>query len=473
MDAEQSAMTNPLLNEAQQNAPIEEQPMLQETSQTPKQTATQQTQTSEPEMLPISPSVYRKSSASINLIVGEEENQGVATNFGTIINVCNNIFGVGLLTLPYAFSKFSLIPGYVLIFLMCALSIYTFVLLARVCSMTNQYNYRDMATALYGKAMGYIVQGIMLCYTFGSCIAHAAVVGDNFIECFKLFFPDIELLQNRAFIVPIMAVVFIFPISMCKTLQGLRFTSVLAVSGVIVCTIAAVIEECLYGKVNETVSYASFSTDTFLAMPVMCVAFASHYNAPRYYMELKNRSIPRFFGLLCASFGIVLFTYYLIGTSGYLQFGSATVGNILNNYDTKSIYATIARLCMGINMVFSYPMAYFSLRTSVHCLFFPHIDMENFWYRLVNSIVLVGTTVALSIVVPSISTIVGFNGALFGGIIIFFFPGLLFLTAKNKQDGNAPIYKSVDKMLSILCMIIGVCVCVGGTYLKVIDLMKN
>lgn len=178
---------------------------------------------------------------------------------------------------------------------MCALSIYTFVLLARVCSMTNQYNYRDMATALYGKAMGYIVQGIMLCYTFGSCIAHAAVVGDNFIECFKLFFPDIELLQNRAFIVPIMAVVFIFPISMCKSmfpvllhhalaLQGLRFTSVLAVSGVIVCTIAAVIEECLYGKVNETVSYASFSTDTFLAMPVMCVAFASHYNAPRYYM---------------------------------------------------------------------------------------------------------------------------------------------------------------------------------------------
>ena len=94
--------------------------IVQETSQTPKQTATQQTQTSEPEsMLPflsqthctlsvvvaISPSAYRKSSASINLIVGEEENQGVATNFGTIINVCNNIFGVGLLTLPYAFSK--------------------------------------------------------------------------------------------------------------------------------------------------------------------------------------------------------------------------------------------------------------------------------------------------------------------------------------------------------------------------------
>lgn len=57
-------------------------------------------------------------------------------------------------------------------------------------------------------------------------------------------------------------------------------------------------------------------------------------------------------------------------------------------------------------------------------------------------------------------------------------------SAKNKQDGNAPIYKSVDKMLSILCMIIGVCmlidlgrpflgVCVGGTYLKVMDLMKN
>ncbi|KAK8803390.1 hypothetical protein WA158_001084 [Blastocystis sp. Blastoise] len=420
----------------------------------------------------IGESIARNSSVSINLIEGAEPADGNATNFGTIINIANNIFGVGLLTLPYAFNKFSLVPGYVIIALMCSLSVYSFVLLAKTCNITRQYNYRDMATMLFGKVMGYVVQGIMLCYTYGSCIAHFVVVGDNFMGAFKSFFPDVEWLQNRAIVVSALALFCIFPISLCKTLEGLKFTSFLAVFCVILCTAVAIVEECLYGKINETVEVLNINSDCVLALPLMCVAFASHYNAPRYYMELKNRSVKHFSWILAVAFGIVLLTYYAIGTAGYFQFGVDTKGNILLNYSSTSIYATIARLGMGINMVFSTPLPFFSVRGSIHSIFFPHKDASSFLYRFISSVLVIGSTVFLSIVVNKIETVVGLNGSLFGGLIIFFFPGLLYLEAKNAID-KTPIYRSFNKIMAIICMVIGICVCIGGTYIKIDALITD
>lgn len=39
--------------------------------------------------------------------------------------------------------------------------------------------------------------------------------------------------------------------------------------------------------------WLQFPMTTFTAIPVITGAFAAHYNAPRYYMELSERSLAR------------------------------------------------------------------------------------------------------------------------------------------------------------------------------------
>ncbi|KAK8791943.1 hypothetical protein WA158_005320 [Blastocystis sp. Blastoise] len=429
------------------------------------------------------------STVSINMIIGEDHYDGNASSLGSIINISNNIFGSGLLTLPYIFRMFSFFPAIIVITCVFFLSLFSFILLAKTCNMTRQYNYRDMCTILFGKAWGYVVQVIMLLYATGSCIAYATVIGDNFVGVFQNFFPDIEFLHTRVYVVCLIILLFIFPISFFKNLNGLKFTSFLALIGVGICISVTIIEECNFGQVNSTVKWFDITASSFSALPMICVAFNTHYNAPRYYYELKDRSIPKLRYILLCSFGIGLLFYIIIGIAGYLQFGVEAQGNILLNYDIYSIFATLGRLGMGICIVFSYPLAYMSVRNSLHILVFPNVNEESILYRLLCSVFIISITVFLSLVIGNIETIVGFNGSLFGGIIVFVIPGFLYIDfffyiilfiyiyylfryieAKKAITDN--IWTSVNIYIAILSIIIGIATCIGGTYLQIMKLIN-
>jgi amino acid permease len=73
-----------------------------------------------------------------------------------------------------------------------------------------------------------------------------------------------------------------------------------------------------------------------------------HYNAARFYTELKDRSLPRFGIAVGSSFGISAAVYMAIASFGYLTFGGNCSGFILNNYSPYDPLATVSRIAVGV-----------------------------------------------------------------------------------------------------------------------------
>ena len=65
-------------------------------------------------------------------------------------------------------------------------------------------------------------------------------------------------------------------------------------------------------------------------------SFACHYNAPKLYYELQDRSPGRWLTISCASFTVVVLFFALFAVAGYGRFGQAIDGNILNSYESKA-----------------------------------------------------------------------------------------------------------------------------------------
>ncbi len=61
----------------------------------------------------------------------------------------------------------------------------------------------------------------------------------------------------------------------------------------------------------------------------------AHFNAPKFYTELKNNTVKRYNILVSSSFAISIAIFTAIACAGFLTFGSASSGLILNNYANK------------------------------------------------------------------------------------------------------------------------------------------
>jgi amino acid permease len=78
-----------------------------------------------------------------------------------------------------------------------------------------------------------------------------------------------------------------------------------------------------------------------------------HYNAARFYTELKDKSLTRFGIAVSASFFFAAVMYIAIAALGFLTFGEHSAGYILNNYSPYDPLATGSRLCVGLAVLVS------------------------------------------------------------------------------------------------------------------------
>lgn len=75
--------------------------------------------------------------------------------------------------------------------------------------------------------------------------------------------------------------------------------------------------------------------------------------------------------------GIAICAYFAVGISGYFALGENINSNILNSYP-DSIPMTIARFCLAVFMMFSYPIQFHPVRYYLNNLFFG--SKPESWY---------------------------------------------------------------------------------------------
>lgn len=261
-----------------------------------------------------------------------------ATALATSISVCANLVGAGLLSLPYTLKRAGLVTGVAAMTTMCVLNAFSVLLIARCCDLSKKYSYLDVGRSALGPAAGVVITAIMAVYTLGSCVSFTVLLGD-FLPALVCeggcdgLPPLAAAVTGRTVLIVLVSGLVLFPLSLQRDLNNLRFTSTLSA----VCIVYTALMVSARAIRGPTVPLASLALTTgseglFVSLPVTCVAFTLHYNVPRFYFELQRRSLARMAAVTTASYAFVYVLYVATAVGGYLLFGSATVGDVLSNF---------------------------------------------------------------------------------------------------------------------------------------------
>jgi len=117
-------------------------------------------------------------------------------------------------------------------------------------------------------------------------------------------------------------------------------------------------------------------------------------------------------------------------TGGFLTFGSASQGLILNSYATADPLAFLARLGIGMSIIFSYPLNFVGLREGI-------LSGLGKTEEGKKTSVHVGLTLALMVLmngaalfVKDLGLVVGLGGAILGSALVYIFPALMAIGEK-------------------------------------------
>ena len=312
-----------------------------------------------------------------------EEGECAATVFGTTVNLANTIIGAGLLTLPFAiYVSGGLLNALALFVLVAAGSACGFLYLIECCEHHGKFTYKEIGERALG--VGWPVELVKMLYTFGTCTAYMVLIGDFVTSLSAEIAPgDSRLLRrlhdvfsSRTSSTILVAATLCFPLSLLRSLNALRFTSLLAI-GCIAYTVLAVagtfaVEH--HFRVADSVRLTSFSPTILGCLPLMGVSLTGHYNAPRLYYEMRDRSESKFRAVVAGAIATCVVCYSVMALSGYLMFGDRVDGDILNNLSTTGSVAVLARLALLVTIVFSYPLVFNAVRSSAH-------EFVHGWWR--------------------------------------------------------------------------------------------
>ena len=301
--------------------------------------------------------------------------------FASVMNLLNNIVGAGLYSMPWCLMEATIVSGSVLTVWICALNVASFLLLADACERTGTFSYLELGERAFGARFGAAAQAVCVCYTAGSLVSYVVLAGDCLVGA------DTGLLQlvlgtggflgggstaARVSVVFAAGAVGFVPLSMPRTIDALTYASYLAFAGtlfgaaVVVYTAVArpdgAFSNADAAGARDAPAWAGFPLGVWRAVPVVNVAFTAHYNGPRFYYELRDRSRDRFRTVVGAAMGAGLAAYLGVALAGYLAFRAATLGDVLEDFGSRYPLAVGVRASLLVILLAVFPKVVHSNR---------------------------------------------------------------------------------------------------------------
>ena len=209
-----------------------------------------------------------------------------------------------------------------------------------------------------------------------------------------------------------------------------------AAGGAFHSAIAATAQPCF---VAASAARPLLNPSAFVLVSMLSTAFLAHYNAPKYFNELAvptdGSTKQQAFTRVCAqAFGLAALLMGSIMAGGYLTFGGASQGLILNNYATSDPLAFIARLGISASILFSYPLNFVGLREGVLGMLGLRSKAADPSVHTLSTVLLVIVMNGLALKLKNLGLVVAFGGALLGSMLVYVFPALMFIFATRKEE---------------------------------------
>ncbi|XP_054998001.1 sodium-coupled neutral amino acid symporter 2 isoform X2 [Sorex araneus] len=308
---------------------------------------------------------------------------------------------------------------------------------------------------------------------------------------------------NGDYLVLLVSLVLILPLSLLRNLGYLGYTSGLSLLCmmffliVVICKkfqipcpmeVALIINETINSTVTQPTSFALdpafnvtshesckpryfiFNSQTVYAVPILTFSFVCHPAILPIYEELKGRSRRRMMNVSKISFFAMFLMYLLAALFGYLTFYDHVESELLHTYSTilgTDILLLIVRLAVLVAVTLTVPVVIFPIRSSITHLFCAAKDF-SWWRHSIITVSILAFTNMLVIFVPTIRDIFGFIGASAAAMLIFILPSAFYIKLVKKES-----MKSVQKIGAVFFLLSGVVVMAGSMALIVLDWVHN
>lgn len=394
---------------------------------------------------------------------------GTASIPNEIFNMVKSIVGAGVLSLPAGIAAFgnapsAILPANLLIAVIGLFSAYSFSLIGRVCSYTGGQSYRDAWSKSVGSSTSWIPAVSCTLLTCFAVLSYSMILGDTGRAL--LMTAGVETTRTLAMLG--ITGTTLLPLCLLKNLSSLAPFSLLGIAGMVYTTVAMAIRylggayklgaPAVKGGAAAAVpagryladvaanyrpafgdlgASAALSPNAFILISMLSTAFLAHFNAPAFYVELKDNTIKRFNTVVGASFGIAILFFSLVASLGFLTFGGASSGLILNNFSGGDALMSLSRVAVAVSIVFSYPLIFSGAREG-------WLDLLRVPAGKRTTSLLNGATLAILAAVTLVATkveelafISSFAGATLGSALIYVYPALMFRSAVKQMGEKA------------------------------------
>lgn len=290
----------------------------------------------------------------------------------TIVNLAKNIVGSGVLSLAAGVAAFSgsplaLFPSIALLSVICAMSAYTFTLIARVGASVGATSYAETWGKVFGKETQLLPAFVIVFKTYVGALSYAIILGDSAAGmAAQLGAPPLLRLPNVW--IGLLTTFVLTPLCLMRDLSSLAFGSVVGTIGTLYTAafmslraldksyqIGGVFHSAIGESLRPRFTPASgLNLSIFVLLSMLSTTFMAHYNAPKFFNELSpaeggaksggsEGKLGRFNTAAFSAFGLAGVLCATIMTAGFLTFGASANGLILNNYATSDPLAFIAR----------------------------------------------------------------------------------------------------------------------------------
>ncbi|XP_032078063.1 LOW QUALITY PROTEIN: sodium-coupled neutral amino acid transporter 2 [Thamnophis elegans] len=403
----------------------------------------------------------------------ETEYHPGTTSFGmSVFNLSNAIVGSGILGLSYAMANTGIALFVILLVFVSIFSLYSVHLLLKTSNEGGSLLYEQLGMKAFGMPGKLAASGSITMQNIGAMSSYLYIVKYELPLVIKAFLNIEEhsgewyWYTNGDYLVILVSLVLILPLSLLKSLGYLGYTSGFSLLCmvffliVVICkkfqipcgaehdlinaTLNITMEQLLIANetnINGTydscvTKYFIFNSKTVYAVPILTFSFVCHPAILPIYEELKGRTRRRMMKVSNVSFFAMFLMYLLAALFGYLTFYGKVEAELLHTYSevlgTDNLLL-IVRLAVLMAVILTVPVVIFPIRSSITQLLCAGKEFSWMRHCIITGAILVCTNV-LVIFVPTIRDIFGFIGASAAAMLIFILPSAFYIKLVKKES---------------------------------------
>eukprot|EP01023_Acetabularia_acetabulum_P045724 TRINITY_DN4647_c1_g3_i1.p2 TRINITY_DN4647_c1_g3~~TRINITY_DN4647_c1_g3_i1.p2 ORF type:complete len:444 (+),score=30.02 TRINITY_DN4647_c1_g3_i1:210-1541(+) len=406
---------------------------------------------------------YDKTDQNAIYLVEEAEQKGRWYNAG--FHMTCVLCGVGVLSMPWAFSQLGWILGIILFILILIMSAYTCILLALMHEQSGRrFNrYSDLGSHLFGKKITNLTIIPVQFFVFvGVQIVYSIVAGQVLKQSFEIVFNNQQI--DQIYFQIIFGVIQVF----FSQAPNLHSISILSIVGSIISmsySAIAIIAAILHGF-PENLDYADRETNFWDRLSGISSAvgiFFSSFMGQNVVLEIQaslrqknGSSVPSMLPGLIFTYSACCVLYLAVGLTGFAAYGTNVPDNIMLAIQKPSWMVIVANFGIFLHVTAAYQILNQVVYYSIELYMQKNLKNKNQCFlKCFVRVFYVVCTIVVGIIFPYFGNILGLIGAISIGFNAFVIPNVLWILSgkmdKLKWLINVPLI-FVGGLGALVCM---------------------